>query len=111
MGAPTLQLTEADFQRRVLDLAAHTGWRVYHTRDSRGSQPGFPDLVLVSGKQARLLFVELKSSKGRLSTPQRQWLSDLAAARAETAVWRPADWDEVVAVLRGKPVPVPDRKD
>ena len=58
--------------------------------------------------QARIVYAELKSSRGQLTTPQRQWLDKLARAGAETAVWRPADWDEVVAVLRGKRLAVPD---
>ena len=48
----------------VVDLARTLGWRVYHTYDSRRSQPGFPDLVLV---RERILFLELKSETGKLS--------------------------------------------
>jgi hypothetical protein len=106
-----LELTEAQFQRRVVDFACVTGWAVYHTFDSRRSDPGFPDLVAVNPAQRRILYVELKSARGRLSLTQRQWLDKLARCGAETAMWRPADWDEIVAVLRGKPLPVPEMKD
>lgn len=104
-GAP--ELTEAQFQRRVVDFARVTGWTVYHTFDSRRSEPGFPDLVAVHPDQRRIVYAELKSARGYLSTPQRRWLDKLARAGAEIAVWRPADWDEIVAVLRGKPLPAP----
>jgi hypothetical protein len=100
-------LSEAEFQRRVLDTAAYTGWTVYHTFDARRSEAGFPDIVAVNAKQRRILYVELKSPRGRLSAAQRQWLDKLGRAGAETAVWRPADWDEAVAVLRGKRLPAP----
>ena len=40
-------MNEAELQRNVLSLAAMTGWLAYHTYDSRRSQAGFPDLVLV----------------------------------------------------------------
>jgi hypothetical protein len=105
------ELSEAAFQRRILDFARLTGWIVYHTHDSRKSEPGFPDLVGVNAEQQRIIYVELKSDRGRLTGPQRRWLDKLARAGAETAMWRPADWDEAVAVLRGKllPVPSPDK--
>jgi hypothetical protein len=108
---PAPELSEAAFQRRVIDFARLTGWTVYHTLDSRGSQAGFPDLMMVHPEQRRILYIELKAARGHLSGPQRQWLDKLARAGAETAMWRPADWDEAVAVLRGKllPVPSPDK--
>ena len=35
-------MKEADFQATVIELAELQGWRVYHTHDSRRSQPGLP---------------------------------------------------------------------
>jgi hypothetical protein len=66
---------EAAFQVRIIELATVHGWRVYHTHDSRRSEPGFPDLVLVRG--SRLLFVELKVGKRQLTDEQRDWLRAL----------------------------------
>jgi hypothetical protein len=63
---------------------------VYHTHDSRRSEPGFPDLVLV--RHERLLFVELKSGKGKLTPAQAQWFGRLSQAGASVRVWRPSDW-------------------
>jgi hypothetical protein len=115
------RLTEAQFQEQVLHIAELYGWLAYHTRDSRGSQPGFPDLVLL--RSPELIFAELKSATGRARPDQVKWLAHLtdlatetesvlcAAAAAgansslaiETAVWRPADFDDIVARLsRGR---------
>ncbi len=40
---------EGDFQAGVVRLAELRGWLVYHTHDSRRSQPEFPDLTLAEG--------------------------------------------------------------
>ena len=61
------RLTERQFQRQVLDLARLCGYRAYHTHDSRRSQPGFPDIVLVNPERRHTLFVELKTSTGRVT--------------------------------------------
>jgi hypothetical protein len=84
-------MTEETLQDAVLELSQRLGWLAYHTHNSRRSQPGFPDLVLVHGRSRRLLFVELKSTTGRLSPTQRTWLDALAAAGVSTHVWRPGD--------------------
>lgn len=83
-------LSERQLQDLILNLARHLGWRSYHTFDSRRSQPGFPDLVLVRG--SRVLWRELKAQTGRLSSEQHGWLHDLERAGQDAAVWRPADW-------------------
>jgi hypothetical protein len=98
-------MSEAQLQTTVLAAAAAQGWLAYHTHDSRRSQPGFPDLVLVAG--TRVLFRELKTQKGRIRPEQQTWIDRLAAAGADVAVWRPLDWftgtipaDLAVAVSR-----------
>lgn len=93
-------LTEAEWQRIVVtDIAEPAGWRRYHTYDSRRSDSGFPDLVLV--RDGRLIFVELKSQKGRSTPAQREWLRELGACLGvEVFLWRPSDVTEVERVLR-----------
>ena len=92
-------LTEKDFMQNVLDLARLTGWRCYHTHDSRRSEAGFPDLCLA--RRGRLVFAELKTASGRVTDAQRQWLGALSACPGlEVHVWRPADWPAVREVLR-----------
>jgi hypothetical protein len=115
--------SEAHFQRQVLQLAGFYGWLAYHTHDSRRSQPGFPDLVLVRGPE--LIFAELKTDAGRLKRAQEEWVAALervsSAIRGagltvdvspdvmpvipavDVYVWRPADFDDLHARLaRGR---------
>src|SRR6266487_3366273 len=100
-------MSEAQLQRTILDAAKIYGWLCYHTFDSRRCTPGFPDLVLckntvkqASGNVAQgLIFVELKSQRGRLRREQRVWITALRSAGAECYVWRPSDWDEIIARL------------
>lgn len=93
-----IEPTEAEFSRDFISFAKMVGWLGYHTKDSRQSEPGFPDWVLV---RERHLFVELKTDKGRLSRYQMVWVERLKLAGAEVYVWRPRDWDEIVKVLQG----------
>ncbi|MFZ8417681.1 VRR-NUC domain-containing protein, partial [Staphylococcus aureus] len=53
---------------------------------------GFPDLVLVHGDRGRILYRELKSTKGRVSPAQTEWINDLISAGQDAGVWRPQDW-------------------
>jgi hypothetical protein len=95
--------TEKEFQRVVCDLSVLLGWRKYHTFDARRSDLGFPDLVLV--RDTVLLFVELKTEKGKVRPEQESW--GQALVQVEGAVpwnvkyrlWRPSQWDEIVATL------------
>ena len=93
---------EPHFQARVIRLARLLGWREYHTLDSRGSAPGFPDLILVSARQRRLIFAELKSEGGVVSAAQRVWLAESEAAHPDTYLWRPRDWARIVETLTGE---------
>lgn len=94
-GQVPFVVSEKDWQLQVIELAELYGWRVYHTFDSRRSNPGWPDLVLCRPTSGELLYVELKTDKGRLSAAQRAWLDALAACGQETHVWRPRDFDAV----------------
>jgi hypothetical protein len=99
--ATVIQMTERQLQAAVIQLAELLGWMTYHTHDSRRSNPGYPDLTLV--KDDRLLFVELKSATGRLTTEQTEWLRALGYC-ASVATWRPEQWADgtIEAVLRGR---------
>ena len=89
-------VSEKVFMAQVIDLASICGWLVYHTHDSRRSQVGFVDLVLV---RKRVLWVELKAETGTLSPVQQVWSDWLKAAEQEVYLWRPSDWDEIQKVL------------
>lgn len=98
MSAPVAPLTEKQFQAHVLQLASLYGWLVFHPYDSRRSAAGFPDLTLVRG--GKLLFVELKTDRGRSTPDQRLWLDALRATGADARLWRPKDFAEIEETLR-----------
>jgi len=89
-------MTEKDFQSQVEKIAKQCGWLCYHTYDSRRSEPGFPDLVLV---KERVIFAELKTDSGKLSPAQMIWEQKLIAAGAEYRLWRPGDIQNIVKIL------------
>lgn len=97
-----LELTEKQWLAQVRDLAKLYGWRVYHPWLSIRSEHGFPDLVLANAAQRRLVFAELKTEKGKLSTRQEEWIVLLRACGCEVYVWRPSQLEEVAEILRRK---------
>jgi hypothetical protein len=111
-GAEPPAISETEFLRQVLELAAMLGWSAAHFRPAltaRGWRTpvqgnlgaGFPDLVLASPTRGRLLFVELKSDVGRVSADQAAVLAALEAAGARCYVWRPRDFDRITEILQG----------
>ena len=91
--------SEKSFMMDVKRAALSRDWMVYHTFDSRRSDPGFPDLVLV--RPPRILFAELKTQGGRVRPEQQVWLDGLGrCGDVETFLWRPADWDSILETLR-----------
>lgn len=117
-------MTEAVWQKAVIDLAQACGWTVAHFRPARAGGgeaaerwmtpvaahgKGFPDLVLV--RPPHLIFAELKTDTGRERAEQKMWLSLLSAVAddcneatgeagyVQVYVWRPRDVDEVARVL------------
>jgi hypothetical protein len=101
---------ERDFQKAVIQLARMAGWRVAHFRVSKSDKgwrtpvaadgAGFPDLCMVKGD--RLVFAELKSATGTVSSEQQVWLDQLKQTSAEVHLWRPDDWPVIVKTLAGK---------
>lgn len=109
--------SEEQFLQWVINAAVQLGWDrelIYHTRDSRKSTPGFPDLVMVRPEDRRLLFAELKiypetQKRGQLTGSQQKWLRalrDVSMARQdylfffpEAYIWRPEDMDRILEVL------------
>lgn len=103
---------EAAFQAHVLQAAALQGWMAYHPYDSRRSQRGFPDLVLLrpsTGPGPQLHFAELKSRTGSPTPEQLAWLAGLSAVEQATGgivrahLWRPDDMDTRVARALARP--------
>lgn len=74
-------VSEAQLQDTIIEMARAMGFLVYHTHRSRFSEPGFPDLVLMSQEpmRPRLIFIECKAeggrlTKGRISPRTRRYL-------------------------------------
>ena len=91
-------ISEKSFMASVVKLATLTGWLCYHTFNSRRSSPGFPDLVMV--KPPKVLFIELKREKGKLSEPQRLWKEMLEQCpRVSYILWTPGQWVGIEKIL------------
>lgn len=84
-----LAMPEKALLEQVREAARVLGLRCYHTHDSRRSEPGFPDVVLV-GRHG-VLWRELKTHTGRLTRDQQDWIDRLHIAGQDAAVWRPSD--------------------
>jgi hypothetical protein len=100
-----VELTEAEFQRQVTNLAERLGWQWMHigrtgkyvSNGAKGTLgKGWPDLVLVRG---RVLFVELKRDRELPTAAQQEVLMYLSLAGQETHVWRPSQWALILETL------------
>ena len=93
-------MTESELKSAVIEMARMYKWKIHHDRPSQNSKgrwstaiegdAGFPDIVLA--RDGIVLFVELKSTKGRLSDGQTEWLAALSGGCNTVEVWRPVDW-------------------
>jgi len=94
---------EKDFQERVMEMAGYLGWRCYAIPDSRrASLAGYPDLTCWSTRQKRIIWIELKREKGRISPAQEMIHEELRSIGLEVYVFRPSQWTELESVLKGK---------
>jgi VRR-NUC domain len=85
----TPAVSERSFQAQVVKLLGLHGWLVYHTWSSRHSPAGFPDLLCV--RDNRVLAIECKTAKGKVTDRQRTWLTALDGVKVvESFVLRPA---------------------
>lgn len=113
MGIP---ISEKQYQQRLVDLAHLNHFDlVYHTFDSRRSETGMLDLIIVGHR--RLIIAEVKLdgeelTKGKFVPGRRggrlvyrpgqedwhQALKDVEGP-PEVYVWRPRNWEEAEEVL------------
>lgn len=84
------EVTHAELQASIIQLATLKGYEHFHNLHPEGSDPGWPDLVLC--KPPRLIFLELKTERGKLTEAQRGWLLRLKACNQECYLLRPTDW-------------------
>lgn len=102
--------SEDHFEVRVMRVARQFGWCGYHVRfsvaatrgihllkrDGHMDGYGFPDWVFAKDGHP-LKYRELKAQNGRVTAHQKHWHRLLAAAGADVAVWRPSDYQQIVA--------------
>ena len=98
-------MTEQQLLDAIVQAAKLHGWMVAHFRPALTAKgwrtpmqgdPGFPDLVLA--RKGEVLFLELKSQKGRMTEAQTAWHYELGIARAHLVL--PEDLDDVLCMLR-----------
>lgn len=100
------RMTERQLQEAIVQVAGLLRYRAYHAWISVRSTPGYPDLTLVGGPdpaRPRLLFVEVKAARGRLSPEQEAWLDALGRVPGvEVFCWYPKHWGDgtIERVLR-----------
>lgn len=93
------EISEKQLTASVIELCGyHPRIRVAHFRPAQlengrwvtpvqGDGAGFPDLVIAG--PGGVLWRELKTESGRLSTEQRDWISVLDAGDQDIGLWRP----------------------
>lgn len=106
-------MSEAEFQKHVMDQARRLGWivnHVYRSRAGRGkgawrtttSYPGFPDLTLL--RRGQLVFLELKRVGEKPTPEQRRFIATAQSVPGVRAyVVDPTDWPEVLELLSRRP--------
>lgn len=93
-------MTEKVFMRTVIDVCRLHGYTVFHTHDSRHSQPGFPDLEIIG--HGRIFHRELKLDTGRTTPDQTACINLINQNGGDAAVWRPSMWPQIIHELGGR---------
>lgn len=85
----TVEQREAEIHREIMDYCNGLGWVAHHSRMDRPSTCGVgsPDFV-VALPAGRTLYVEVKTSTGKLSTEQAAWIRRLQNLGHKTGVVR-----------------------
>lgn len=85
-----MKVTETDIRRQVRDYLRVKGWFVFHIlQGGVGVYRGITDLI--AAKDGRVLFIELKTARGRQSQHQKKFQTDLEAAGGEYVLCRGVD--------------------
>jgi hypothetical protein len=96
-------MTEKEWSAQFKQLFELYGWKGYHPYLSIHSERGWPDWSLINLAQKRVIFVELKTEKGKLSESQIRWQGYLASCGQEWYCLRPSDIDKAIEILQAKP--------
>jgi hypothetical protein len=99
-----VDLSETDFARQVEDLFDRCGWWWFHSRPAMKADGTW--VTAYSGcdgvvRDGRDLCIELKSRYGKTSPAQQEWLYRASLCpHVEVYLWRPAEIDEIIRILR-----------
>ena len=88
-------MSEDELDDLIREACRVRGLLAYHTHDSRRSEPGFPDWVIVG--PGGVLFRECKGYDGRgrlgkYTADQAKWHAHLLFAGADSDYWYPEHW-------------------
>jgi Holliday junction resolvase len=83
------KLTETDIRRQVTDYLQLRQYFCFYVLQGLGAYKGIPDLIAV--KNGRVLFIELKTPRGRQSDYQRKFQANLEAAGGDYVLCRGVD--------------------
>lgn len=102
--------TEDELLVAITDALSFFGWRWSHVRRSdRAITMGHQGVLdITAARYPRVLFIELKSETGQLTTEQMAWVLAIAGqnpaerqpGHPEIYVWRPSDLDRALAILK-----------
>ena len=110
-------VTEAEFQRDVVQLLTLNGWRTFHVGESRKTvrrgdtyitipdpdSAGLPDLVAIH-PIGDIFVAELKRQKDRTDLRRKalqlEVLGLFTGAAIDAYLWRPSDMDEIIERAR-----------
>lgn len=92
--------TEKEFQRSVLEAASALNWFCLHFPNAVINPAGWPDLICFRG--GKCLLMELKRENGKLGPKQEEMIDTLQHCGQVVHVFRPSQWDEIEATLRGE---------
>lgn len=82
-------MSEARLEEHVRELCKDLGLLRFHVRDSRGTNAGLPDDIIIG--PGGVLWRECKTQKGRLTSAQWAAASALNLAGQDWDTWRPSD--------------------
>jgi len=90
-------ISEAEWQKTVIDILARNGYLVYHDTNTfaRQHRAGLPDIVATRMDPPDFFMAELKRELGKLRPEQQEWIESLKANGIDCYVWRPSDAEEV----------------
>jgi hypothetical protein len=78
MGSKVPAIAEKELQKQLEKALTDLGFLWFHDRSLqhatvRTSKPGFPDICAVHPESGLLVFIELKSQRGKMSPAQILW--------------------------------------